>query len=266
MLSIVITTYQRANVVCAAVESALAVIAIAGGEVIVVDDASTDGTSALIRARFQGAIEDKTLSLIDMAANVGVTGAKNAGFAAARGAWVIFLDSDDVLLTDAAEDMVQTLRDHNERALIFFRCVDEKGFFVGKRFEVNCDLSLRTYLRWTSYGEALVAVNKAIVPRPPYDIDLRGYEGIGCARIIRDHGPALLSTVVARCYDRSNGDRLSSLEGFLGRSTLVGRGHLRFAHEFWRDCTPRHLVMLTIKAGLYMTAGLVFGVWRVARG
>lgn len=252
--------------VCAAIESALAVVAIVGGEVIVVDDASTDGTSDLIKERFRGEMEGQTLSLIAMTENVGVTGAKNAGFTATHGDWVVFLDSDDLLLANAATAMAHTLTSHDATALVFFRCIDEKGSFIGLQFAAERELSLQTYLRWTSYGEALVAINKRIVTEAPYDMDLRGYEGIGCARIIRDHGPALLSTVIARCYDRSRTDRLSSLEGFLGRARLIGRGHLRLVSEFWRDCTAQRLVMLVIKAGLYMGAGVVFRMWRGARG
>ena len=52
--SIVITTFQRRHIVCRAIDSALAFAAARGGdtEVIVVDDASMDGTSGMIRSTY----------------------------------------------------------------------------------------------------------------------------------------------------------------------------------------------------------------------
>ena len=50
--SIVITTFQRRHIVCRAIDSALAFATATGGdaEVIVVDDASQDGTADMIQA------------------------------------------------------------------------------------------------------------------------------------------------------------------------------------------------------------------------
>lgn len=86
--SVIIPTYNRENSVGEAIESVLAQTRPAD-QVIVVDDGSTDGTAKVL-AGFGSAIE------IISQANTGVSGARNAGCAAATGTWLTFLDSDDL--------------------------------------------------------------------------------------------------------------------------------------------------------------------------
>src|SRR4051794_33495484 len=60
-------------------------------ELIVVDDCSTDATPAILAA-----VDDPRLLVIRNESNAGVVGARNRGFAAARGRYVAALDHDDV--------------------------------------------------------------------------------------------------------------------------------------------------------------------------
>jgi glycosyltransferase involved in cell wall biosynthesis len=91
-LSVVIPTWNRANLVGEAVESALGQV---GGdlEVIVVDDGSTDGTAEVIERRF-----GKLVKLLRMASRSGVGAARNEGVCHATGDLLAFLDSDDLWL------------------------------------------------------------------------------------------------------------------------------------------------------------------------
>jgi glycosyltransferase involved in cell wall biosynthesis len=87
-ITVLIATYNRADLVGEAVESVLAQTRPAD-EIIVIDDGSTDGTAARLAA-FEGRIR------VIAKANGGVSSARNAGLAAATGDWVTFLDDDDV--------------------------------------------------------------------------------------------------------------------------------------------------------------------------
>jgi GT2 family glycosyltransferase len=78
-----------------------------GVELIVVDDGSTDGTVATVKAHAPAA------RLVQQR-NQGVSAARNAGLALARGRYVIFLDQDDVWHPDMLRRQVEWLETHPE--------------------------------------------------------------------------------------------------------------------------------------------------------
>jgi Glycosyl transferase family 2 len=89
-VSVVIPTRQRRSFVAVAVHSALAQRDVEV-EVIVVDEASTDGTVELVREW-----GDERIRLVEHARPRGVAAARNEGLRVARYRWVAFLDDDDV--------------------------------------------------------------------------------------------------------------------------------------------------------------------------
>ena len=74
-------------------------------EVILVDDGSTD-SSPMICDRYSAT--DPRFRTIHKP-NGGVSSARNAGLCLAKGEYIMFLDSDDVLLPAALEDMMESL-------------------------------------------------------------------------------------------------------------------------------------------------------------
>src|SRR5919197_992869 len=81
-------------------------------DVVVVDNASTDGSAAMVRQEFPQA------RLIENATNAGVSGF-NAGFAAARGDWVLALDDDCYLPPDGLRRAVTAAREHRADLVSF---------------------------------------------------------------------------------------------------------------------------------------------------
>ncbi|MGI4798693.1 MAG: glycosyltransferase family 2 protein [Janthinobacterium lividum] len=79
----------------------------------VVDDGSTDATAARVQAR-----TDPRIKLIRQA-NAGVSEARNAGLAQARGRYVMFLDGDDLLHPQALGRLVASLDAHPAAAATF---------------------------------------------------------------------------------------------------------------------------------------------------
>lgn len=266
-VSVIIPTYNRADRVLGSVQSALdAFSCLVSHEIIVVDDASTDGTQTVIDAAYKRAIEAGYVRIVINAVNRGVTGSRNEGYVLARGEWTLFLDSDDQLLSDAADAVVRTLTLNRDKPIVFFRCIDEHHRFVGTRFDRDVTLDLKTYLEHMSYGEALVVVNKRLVGKPPFLEELRGYEGLGLSRIIKEHGPALLSPVIARRYNRDGDDRLSVSGGFAKRMPLIARGHARMIRWFYRDMSVKRVVAYFLKASAYWAAWSVYRVLRLRDG
>ena len=62
-------------------------------EILLIDDASTDGSPALARAL---AAADPRIQLLTLPENGGPAAARNAGIRAARGRYIAFVDADDL--------------------------------------------------------------------------------------------------------------------------------------------------------------------------
>lgn len=90
-VSIIIPSWNRAEIILRAVDSALAQT-LADVEVIVVDNGSTDDTLDVLKR-----CDDPRLSVVVHETNLGASGGRNAGLLAATGEFVGFLDSDDEL-------------------------------------------------------------------------------------------------------------------------------------------------------------------------
>jgi glycosyltransferase involved in cell wall biosynthesis len=88
-VSVVIPSYNRAHVVGRGIRSVI-VQTFADWELIVVDDGSVDDTEIIVKA-----FGDRRIRYIRHDLNRGQSAASNTGIAAARGAYVSFLDSDD---------------------------------------------------------------------------------------------------------------------------------------------------------------------------
>jgi glycosyltransferase involved in cell wall biosynthesis len=252
-ITTVITVFNRAHCVSAAISSALS--AFEDGVVVVVDDASTDGSILVVEKDFATKIKSGNVIFEKLRNNIGVTGAKNFGFSLARSDWVVFLDSDDRILPGAGALMVDELRGAIQFPVVFFRCKNQYDQFVGTKPGERIDLDLQTYLKYGSYGEALTVVNKRLQgEEPPYPEELRGYEGLGCCRMIRKYGPALLSPLTAREYFQGGADALSSYKGMLKRSKYLASGHLTLVREFGPDMGFWAALSYRLKAAIYYLA------------
>ncbi len=102
LISIIIPTYNRAATVGRAVESVLAQT-YPTCEIIVVDDGSTDETPQVL-ASFAKRIRTYSQP------NMGRSAARNIGLNLAAGDYVVFLDSDDVLMPNMVESQFNLLQ------------------------------------------------------------------------------------------------------------------------------------------------------------
>ena len=93
-VSVVIAAYNAADTIGEAIRSAAAQEGVTV-EILVVDDCSTDETRATVAA-----LGTPGLTLLPLDRNRGPGGARNAGFAAARGRWIAVLDADDTMRPD----------------------------------------------------------------------------------------------------------------------------------------------------------------------
>ena len=88
--SVVITCHNQRKFIADAIQSAISQI-YESREVIVVDDASSDGSDSVLKSY------GEMIRLISLERNQGASEARNAGTAVARGNYIVYLDGDDLL-------------------------------------------------------------------------------------------------------------------------------------------------------------------------
>jgi N-acetylglucosaminyl-diphospho-decaprenol L-rhamnosyltransferase len=81
-------------------------------EVVVVDSASVDDTTAMVQAEFPA------VQLLEQADNIGYTRANNVGLAAATGKYLLLLNPDTTILEDAIVQMAVYLDAHPEVGIV----------------------------------------------------------------------------------------------------------------------------------------------------
>lgn len=106
LISIVIPVFDDEQTIAAALESALGQT-LADVEIICIDDASTDGTAAVIESY---RTRDPRVRLISLERNLSAFQSRRAGILAAEAEHVLFLDGDDELAPDAAEKSLALAR------------------------------------------------------------------------------------------------------------------------------------------------------------
>jgi hypothetical protein len=105
-VSVLMTAYNRAEYIGAAIESVLAQ-SFADFELVVVDDGSTDDTAAIA----QGYARDSRVRVVVNDRNLGDYPNRNHAAALAGGELLKFHDSDDVMYVDCLDVMVRALDD-----------------------------------------------------------------------------------------------------------------------------------------------------------
>lgn len=124
-VSVIIPTYNRAELVAAAVQSVLRQT-YRDFEIIVVDDGSTDDTEPRLR-RLDGSV------VYVKQDNAGVNAARNHGLRVARGEYIAFLDNDDLWLEHKLALQVALLDHYRDAGFLFsnFYILKKNGGRVG---------------------------------------------------------------------------------------------------------------------------------------
>lgn len=110
MVSVIIPTYNRAEYISETIASAHNQDYTGEIEIIVIDDGSTDGTDALLE-NLQSAVSN--LKVITTK-NSGVSFARNTGMLEAKGDFIQFLDSDDLIAPNKFRLQVKLLEENQD--------------------------------------------------------------------------------------------------------------------------------------------------------
>jgi glycosyltransferase involved in cell wall biosynthesis len=251
LISVVIPCFNQERFLADAIESVLAQNRPAG-EVIVVDDGSTDG-SREVAAAFPGVI-------VDSQPNGGLAAARNRGIARSRGSFLVFLDADDRLLPNALEANLEALSSHHSAALAAGHCriIDSRGEIVAEypQRAGSGDLYLAlvrgnfiampgTVMYRRSAIEKLGGFDSSVDAAADYDLYLR---------IALHFGMVVHSAVIGE-YRRHDGNMSNNVPLMLASTLKVARRNRRHVQripggreayraglEFWREKYGSRLV------------------------
>lgn len=111
-VSIIIVNWDTKQITCDCLKSIFEQTSKLNYEVIVVDNASTDGSVDMIKAEFSQVI------LIENNRNRGYAGGCNTGIRVAKGRYLLLLNSDIVVLDNAIEKTMRYADKHPEAAVV----------------------------------------------------------------------------------------------------------------------------------------------------
>jgi N-acetylglucosaminyl-diphospho-decaprenol L-rhamnosyltransferase len=120
-LSIIVPSYNASGLLADCLQSIYQNPPSEPYEIIVIDDASVDGTSEMVRARFPG------VRLLTNEVNRHYAASNNRAVKVARGQFLYLLNSDTIVLPKALDQMVSFLRDHPEAGAVGSKLLNGDG-------------------------------------------------------------------------------------------------------------------------------------------
>jgi len=121
-ISVIMPCYNSARYLSACLDTVLAQ-SMPDFELIIIDDGSADETLSIAKRYEQ---TDSRIIVLHQK-NAGVSAARNLGLGCAKGTWVTFVDSDDLLPPDAFEVMLSAAQDHVDMVICAHETFDESG-------------------------------------------------------------------------------------------------------------------------------------------
>lgn len=120
LLSIIIVNWNVRDLVRKSIQSVRRELLLPADryEIIVVDNASGDGSAGMIRAEFPG------ITLIESPTNLGFGAGCNLGYKVASGEFILLLNPDTEVIDHAIDDLLGIMRDHERAGIVAPRLVN----------------------------------------------------------------------------------------------------------------------------------------------
>ena len=133
LVSVVMPAYNSSRYILKSVETVLAQ-KFTDWELIIIDDHSSDDTSALVQPYLE---KHPNIRYFLLEKNSGVAVARNEGVKRAGGKYIAFLDSDDLWHPEKLEAQLTHL-EQTDADLVYTaaRCIDDQGKMLDKYFKV----------------------------------------------------------------------------------------------------------------------------------
>lgn len=214
LVSIIIPTYNRKPYLKEALESVFNQTH-RNLEVIIVDDASTDGTAELVEELIA---DEPRARLIRKDRNQGACHSRNLGLDAATGTYIKFFDSDDVLLPQAIERQLAHFAENPNADLVACQTTiieEDKVVDIDRPWgELAGDPRLRFlghYVNWIT-GASLLSVQKLREVGTRWDEDLKVNQDYDFHLFVLLHGmKAAMVDETLFLLRRTSGEHISSI-------------------------------------------------------
>lgn len=222
--SIIIPVYNRADCILRCLESVVNQD-FDSYEIIVVNDGSTDNTLLEIysfHANFTN------LEIINYPVNKGVNFARNRGIEKAKGRYIIFLDSDDILTSNALENI--------EKNINLYPGYSHFLFMVSDRMH---DKSLPNKIKEYRFEDWLIEKVKGdfvhvIVPECFNELmfveEFRIYESLNWLRVLRQNQKQLYIPIIVTERERDRSDSVTR-ETILNNKISILNNY-NYIHQF----------------------------------
>jgi glycosyltransferase involved in cell wall biosynthesis len=248
-LSVIVPTRNRARLLNRALKSVVGCSA----EVVVVDDGSEDDTPEIVQRYARRGVR-----YIALPERRGPCYARNVGIAQATGDYVLLLDDDDVLLTDATEVIGKALAGSIAR-LYFFNCLHSDNRLSIPNIEEPVRYSYEDWLRGRFASELKPVIKREVFNHHKFEDTGASGEGLLWGRLLRKEPAIVVGTPIIR-YDAAAGaDRLTSAKGLLQRASenaLIARLWLdEFGDDLARVSRQRWAERMFAAAAYALLAG-----------
>lgn len=231
LVSIIIPSYNRDNLIRESLDSVLAQTYL-NWECIIVDDGSTDGTNAILK---EYSIIDNRFIIVSkpMELRQGASVSRNLGLKFARGEYIQFLDSDDILAEDKLEKQIISLKKENKKTI----SVCKTHCFKEKKDDVILDIDRLDYRDFSTSEEYFDVIGEIGGYYAPESfliskelIDFSGYwnenltlndDGEFFFRIIHNSNKIVFINDTFVRHRENTGNNLSMLNSFQKATSLV---------------------------------------------
>lgn len=229
-ISVIIPTYNRADVLGRAIDSVLNQT-YEDYEIIIVDDCSDDNTKEVVRK-----FDDGRIKFIRHENNKGGAAARNTGIAAARGKYIAFLDSDDEWVPNKLQAQIGLLRDTgNLTSCIYtgYKVVREDGTIESgptpkKKGDIYED---ELYRDWVSPTSTVMVESRVFEKSGLFDPELPAKQDYDMwLRISQNFKFDFIEKPLAKLYEGSDGRITANVEARIeGHEKVLSKIHTRIS-------------------------------------
>ena len=268
LVSVIIPTYNRANVIHRSISSVIKQ-SYQKIEIIIVDDASTDDTAQIIQQ-----ISDTRIIYICHQINRGGSEARNTGIKNAKGKFIAFLDSDDVWLPDKLQHQLAVISQQ--------KCQDNLVGYA--RFQKSSQIFYQRSILptkgkqeqetipeyfWLSKGEMLTStllISRTLASQTLFQTGLIKHQDLDFVIRLEKQGAKFffVPQVLAIWHNEPRGDRISRQVNYQASLDWIEQHRQHISEDAYQGFLLKEIVPKMIKepTNKSITNNLIFKAWQ----